>query len=268
MRIAFSNIAWDPAEQAEILPVLQAARIAGIEIAPTKIWPAWVGATTAAASQVAQSLAAQGFTIPSMQALLFGHPELKLFGGEPERVAFLKHIEDVAGIAAGLGAKTLVFGSPSNRDPGELAPDAAMQAAVTIMRAAGDICAARGVWLGIEANPAVYGCKFITHWFEAAELVRRCNNPGIRLHLDAACTVLAGDDLAQAVAESIDILAHVHISEPHLGAFDSPTLDHAAFGQALKKAGYSGWCSVEMRRAADPLPAIRNAAVLARSYYG
>ncbi|HXI99634.1 MAG TPA: sugar phosphate isomerase/epimerase family protein [Micropepsaceae bacterium] len=256
------------AEQPDILRVLSDAGITGIEIAPTKCWPGWVGATGAAALQTAGALAAAGFTVPSMQALLFGRQELKVFGSDSERVAFLNHIKDVADIAAGLGAKTLVFGSPANRDPGDLPPDQAMETAVTVMRAAGEICAQNGVWLGIEANPAVYGCKFVTRWFEAADLVRRCNSPGVKLHLDAACTILAGDDLAQAVAETTDILAHVHISEPHLGAFDSPTVDHASFGSALKNAGYKGWCSVEMRRTADPLPAIRTAAALARSYYG
>ena len=268
MRIAFSNIAWNPPEQADIFPILSSTGVTGIEIAPTKCWPGWIGATPAAARQTASLFAAAGFAIPSMQAILFGRPDLKLFGSQSERIAFLNHIEDVADIAEGLGARTLVFGSPSNRDPGDLAPDAAMKSAVSVLSAAGDICTRRGVWLGIEANPVVYGCRFITRWFEAAELVRQCNNPGIRLHLDAACTILAGDDLAQAVAETGDILAHVHISEPHLGPFDSPSVDHAAFGSALRNAGYTGWCSVEMRRAADPASAIRKAAVLTESFYG
>ena len=268
MKLAFSNIAWDPQEQLEILPILSNAGVTGIEVAPTKCWPGWIGATPEAVRGAARLFAEVGFTIPSMQAILFGRPDLKVFGSEAERMAFLSHIDDVAKIAEGLGARTLVFGSPSNRDPGDLAPDKAMNAAVSVLSAAGDICARRGAWLGIEANPAIYGCKFITRWFEAAEFVRRCNNPGIRLHLDAACTILAGDNLTEAVAETTDILAHVHISEPHLNTFGSPTVDHATFGRTLRNAGYTGWCSVEMRRVANPVSAIRVAAELARSFYG
>ena len=268
MKLAFSNIAWDPPEEAELLPILSATGITGIEIAPTKNWPGWIGATPAAARDTAHQLSAAGFAIPSMQAILFGKAELKVFGGEAEHTAFLNHIESVAAIAESLGAKTLVFGSPSNRDPGELTFEQAMEIAVGVFRAAGDICARRDVWLGIEANPTAYGCKFVTRWFEAAELVRRCANPGVRLHLDAACTFLAGDDPAEAVAKTSDILAHVHISEPQLGAFDNPSVDHQAFGSALKRAGYSGWCSVEMRRAAEPQTAIAKAAALARAFYG
>jgi sugar phosphate isomerase/epimerase len=193
---------------------------------------------------------------------------LKLFGTETEQRALLEHIETVAGIADGLGARTLVFGAPSNRDPGDLAPDAAMKVAVPVLSAAGEICARHGVWLGIEANPVAYGCRFLTRWFEAAEIVSRCASPGIRLHLDAACTVLAGDDLVEAVAATRDILVHVHISEPHLGPMDNPIVDHKSFGNALRSAGFSGWCAVEMRRAADPVSAIRKAAALAREFYG
>jgi D-psicose/D-tagatose/L-ribulose 3-epimerase len=268
LKLAFSNIAWDLSEQADILPILAGGGVAGVEIAPTKCWPGWVGATPAAVRQTEEMFSAAGFSIPSMQAILFGKPDLKLFGTQTERNAFLEHMKVVAAIAQGLGAKTLVFGSPSNRDPGELSPQRAVASAIPVLRAAGDICASSGVWLGIEANPADYGCKFVTRWFEAAELVRRCNNPGVRLHLDAACTLLAGDNLAEAVANTRDILAHVHISEPHLGAFDRPSVDHEAFGSALKSAGYSGWCSVEMRRATEPQTAIRKAVTLARTFYG
>ena len=268
MKLAFSNIAWDAVDEPNVLPILSEADITGIEIAPTKCWPGWAGATPSAVKRLASRLTTAGFVIPSVQAILFGRPELKVFGSESEHLAFLAHIDEVARIASGLGAKTLVFGSPTNRDPGQLTPEEAMRAATPIFKAAGELCVHYGVQLGIEANPPVYGCRFVTHWFEAAELVRRCDTPGIRLHLDAACTALAGDDLGEAVAKTTDILTHVHISEPHLSAFDSPTVDHAAFGNALKASGYDGWCSVEMRRQDDPVTAIRKAAMLARSLYG
>lgn len=268
MKIAVSNIAWDAAEQAEVFEVLSAAQIAGVEVAPTKLWPDWEGATGAAAERERAAFADAGFVIPALQSVLFGCPDMKLFGNDAERSALLKHIEHVAALAAELGARTLVFGSPRNRDPGDLSPGEAMDAAVSVLREAGSLCASRGVWLGIEANPAAYECRFVTRWFEAAELVRRCDSPGVRLHLDSACTFLAEDDLAEAVAATTDILAHVHISEPQLGAFDTIQVDHASFGAALREAGYDGWCSVEMRRCDDPLAAVRRAVDLANSCYG
>lgn len=267
MKLAFSNIAWDAAEESQVLEILSEAQISGLEIAPTKLWPNWNGATAIAARQIGEQYRKAGFVVPSLQAILFDRPALTLFGGHTARTALLEHIETVAGIAAGLGARTLVFGAPRNRDPGDLSPEDAMTAAVSVLREAGALCAAHGVWLGIEANPPIYECRFITRWFEAAELVRRCDSPGIRLHLDAACTALADDNLAEAVAATTDILAHVHISEPQLGAFDNPHVDHAGFAMALRNAGYDGWCSVEMRRSDNPLTAVRRAAAFAKSCY-
>jgi sugar phosphate isomerase/epimerase len=268
VKLAFSNIAWDEAEEPQVLALLSRAGIAGIEVAPTKCWPDWKGITQPAVAAVRQRFAGSGFSVPSLQAILFGHPELKLFGDEAALDGLLRHAELVAGVAAGLGAKTLVFGAPANRDPGGLPPDEAMNIAVPRMRAMGEICARHGVWLGIEANPAAYQCKFVTRWYEAADLVRRCDSPGVRLHLDAACTLMAGDDIVEAVEKTTDILAHVHVSEPQLGDFDAPQSDHARFAEALKRTGYQGWCSVEMRRAPDPLAAIRRGCELAVTHYG
>jgi D-psicose/D-tagatose/L-ribulose 3-epimerase len=200
--------------------------------------------------------------------LLFGRPELQVFGTAQQQAALIDHLARVAGLAAAMHARVLVFGSPKNRDRGDLAPQPAMDQAVDFFRRAGQVCADQGVTLAIEANPAVYGCNFMTRWSEAEELVRRCSHPGIGLHLDTACTLLAGDDPAAAVAQVADILVHVHASEPELGPFSSPRCDHRAVGQALRAAGYGGWCSVEMRRTATPLASVDEAARLAVACYG
>ena len=80
--------------------------------------------------------------------------------------------------------------------------------------------------------------------------------------------MLAGDDPVAAVPQVADILVHVHASEPDLGPFTSPRSDHLAMGQALRAVGYTGWCSVEMRRTSTPLADIQVAAQLAHRCYG
>ena len=268
MKIAFSNIAWDAEEEPAVLELLTSFGIGGIELAPTKCWQNWIGITPESIDAVRARYGAPGFAIPSLQAILYGRPELQLFGSEETVKALCAHMERVAQLAGRLGARVLVFGAPSNRDPGALAPEEAIELAVPRLRSLGDVCARYGVCLGIEANPKVYQCRFVTRWFEATELVRKCDSAGVRLHLDSACTAMEGDDLDRAVAETTDILQHVHISEPNLGQFGTPTIDHARFAAALKRVGYTGWCSVEMRRAAEVLPAVRRAAEMAMTIYG
>lgn len=268
MKLAVSNIAWNAGEQGAVLDALRAGGVQGVEVAPTKYWPDWNGATPDAALKTKQALASEGFAVPSFQAVLFGKPDLKVFGTADEQRALYDHMERVAELAAAMGARVLVFGSPKNRDPGALEPQEAMARGVDAFREMGARCAAHGVVVGVEANPSEYGCRFMTGWRDAAQLVRACDHPGVRLHLDAACTKMAGDDIAEATRDSADILAHAHISEPQLGGFDAPQSDHAAFGAALKEIGYGGWASIEMRRADNPVPAIMTALDVARTHYG
>ena len=268
MKLAFGNIAWGPDEDHAVPDLLRDNQVQGIEVAPTRLWPNWDGATPEAATAYARAMDEVGLATPSLQSLLFGRPDLQVFGSPRQQAELISHLAHVASLAAAMHAKVLVFGSPKNRDRGDLTPAQAMQHAIRFFRQAGQVCADAGVTLGIEANPSCYGCNFATRWQEAEELVRHCNHPGIGLHLDTACTLLAGDDPAAAVSQVADILVHVHASEPDLGPFSSPRTDHLAVGDALRAVAYSGWCSVEMRRTPTALLSIQEAAQLAVRCYG
>jgi len=259
MKLAVSNIAWDMPEQAEVFELLRDRGVTGIEVAPTKLWPDWQGAGHAAAESAARELAASGFSVPALQAILFAKPELKVFGTPQQQQQLLQHIGLVASLADGLGAAVLVFGSPKNRDRGSLSTDQAMSAAAEFFAEAGKVCAAAGVRLCIEPNPEGYGCNFVTNWRQAEALVRRVDHPGFGLHLDAGCIHMAGDDPAEAIAQCADITAHFHISEPMLADLSAPQVDHARAGRALIDSGYQGWLSIEMRRSDAPLKSIAEA---------
>jgi D-psicose/D-tagatose/L-ribulose 3-epimerase len=270
--LAFSNIAWPPAAEDEVLSVLSAAKIAGIEVAPTRLWPDWTGSSQAAAATYAQALAAKGFAIPALQAILFGKPELQLLGSDPERDQLSNHLQHVADLAVALGAKSLVFGAPKNRQLGERNLQSALQTAREFFRHVARHYERLGICLCLEANPAQYGCTFITDASAAAQLVRAVDSPGFGLHLDTACMSLAGDDISAAITKNIDILHHFHVSEPFLGRFSEPKIDHAQVAAILRGAKYRGWISLEMRATDSPIQEVQTndvrqaASFLARTY--
>lgn len=266
--LSVSNIAWRPDEEAAVLPLLRAQGFTGVEVAPSVIWPDWEGATPGAAVKVAQHLADEGFTVPALQAILYGRPDHKLFADAESRQRTLDHLAFVAELGAALGAKIMVFGSPGNRDRGDLSPEDAFERGVAFFSEAAELCAARGVSLGLEANPSVYKCNFLTHWHEAAAMVEAVDSPGLRLHLDTACTHLEGDSPVEAIGKAAARAAHFHVSEPQLSDLSAPVLDHAEIGAALKASGYSGWVSVEMRRSDDPLKSIGEAVAKVAVWYG
>jgi D-psicose/D-tagatose/L-ribulose 3-epimerase len=266
-KLAISNIAWEKQDEAEIFSILKKHNVSGIEIAPTKLWPNWEGATSEAAKNYAKMLANEGFTIPSLQALLFGKPELLVFGDANAQNALIQHISYVAELAAALGAKILVFGSPKNRDRGMLSKEDAFTQAITIFNRLGEECAKQDVILCIEPNPPQYGCNFITNVVEAIKLVKAVDSNGFGLHLDAAGMQLAGDDGAVEIGKAGALIKHFHASEPELGTFENPQVNHKALADALAKIQYSNWISIEMRTAADAKNAVATACAKVQSFY-
>ena len=236
--------------------------IQALEIAPTRLWPDWSGASAAAASEAACLLARSGFQVSSLQAILFAKPECILFGSDSQRQLLFDHLALCAELAVGLGAKYLVFGAPRNRDLcGKSEPDA-FQIAREFFLAAGNYFANKGLCLCLEPNPPQYGCQFVTNSREASRLVNAVGSSGFRLHLDTGCMFLAGEDPVDAIRAHAGILSHFHVSEPFLGSFSGAIEVYQRVFQALDEVGYSNWVTLEMRAPAQPIPALSQAAGL------
>lgn len=266
MNLAVSNIAWPAELDASVYRMLAANGIGAVEIAPTRIWPQWQGITASAVHSFRRTVEEAGLRISSLQSILFHKPELRLFGSPEDREALYRHLCVCADLASDLGAECMVFGAPRNRDRGTLLEDEAFAIAVDFFSRAGAYCSQRGTCLGFEANPAQYGCNFVTDSVTAARLVRAVGSTGFRLHLDTACLHLAGEDAVSVIADNADILCHFHVSEPYLGAFSAPEVPHQTVAAALKP--YHRWVSLEMRATHPPLPALERAVCFLGKTYG
>ena len=247
MKLAISNIAWEPEEDNAVITLMQQYGVTGVEIAPTKIWPDPVSASDNEIRDTARRWQQQGITISSMQALLFGHPELLLFADPATRQQTLDYLAGIIRVGGLLGAGALVFGSPKNRRVGDMPRQQAHSIAVDFFGAAGEIAQQHGCRLCIEPNPTDYGCDFVTDSQQARELVAQVNHPGFGLHLDAAGMVMSGEDITQQIKLSADELCHFHISEVNLDPVGGGSVDHRQFGDALDRAGYNNWYAIEMR---------------------
>jgi sugar phosphate isomerase/epimerase len=245
MRLAISNIAWPAGADADVLPLLQEHHVAGVELALTKIWLDPLAATTADLDAYRAWWESRGIRIVALQALLFGKPELLLFGSPSSREATHDYLATIIARAARLGAGVLVFGSPANRKRGDLDSASAFAIAVPFFRRLGDVAAEHGVALCIEPNPPAYGCDWVTTVREAIELVDAVASPGFGLHLDTAGMHLAGDGPAE-VASAGPRVRHFHVSAPFLEGVSAVDLPHANYARALADQGYRGWVSIEM----------------------
>lgn len=268
MKHSFSNIAWGAPSDDAALRVLAEEGYGAVEVAPTRLWPDPLDRSPDEVEAVRAAFERAGFQVVAMQSLLFQQPDLQVFGDPDSSTRLQQHLLGMVRLGAALGATRLVFGSPGNRRRGEIPLGEAMERAVEVLRPVGLRAADLGVALCIEANPTDYGCDFLTSAVESTAFVRAADTAGIRLHLDAACMALAGDDAAERVREGIDVLAHVHASAPQLGPVGpGGPVDHDVFAAALSRHGYDGYVSVEMRAQPEEIVQVRESARFVRSTY-
>ena len=260
MRMAISNIAWRPDEDAAMARMLAGIGVDALEVAPTRVWPKPL---EVAKSEVLAWTARQkdlGLEVVSMQALLFGRPDLAVFGDAEVRAQTLAYLVGILELAAVMGARRLVFGSPHNRHPAALTAELALEQGAAFFAQAGQRARELGVVLCVEPNPPAYGCTWITTAAQGHALVQLANEPGFGLHLDAAGMFLAGDDPAAMAAQFGARTQHFHLSAPQLGPVRrGGPVDDAAVVAALAGSGYAGLLSIEMRtqrQAGDNRPCI------------
>ena len=252
MRLAVSNIAWPHADDAAVADRLRELGVAGVEVAPTKVWPDPPAAADADVDACRRFWNDRGIEVVAAQALLFGRPELTLFESADRTDATLAYLAGIVRVCARLGAGSLVFGSPKNRRTNGLPAEAVRAVAVDFFGRLADLAHAAGTAVVLEANPPDYGADFVTNAAEAVALVRAVNHPGLRLHLDTGCMTLANDPIGPTFDAGFGLLRHFHVSEPNLDPPEaSGRVDHGAFAAELKARGYAGWVSLEMR---EPTP--------------
>lgn len=247
MKIAISNIAWQLEEEETIANIMQDLNIKGVEIAPTKIWNQPLFATDDEIKSYRNFWASKNIEIVSLQALLFGRNDLTIFDDHNTRKATLNYLKEIINLGSKLGAKVFVFGSPKNRNIGNLKVEEAQEIAQEFFYNLGEFALEKGVIFCIEPNPTIYNCNFVTNSHQGLELVTKVNSKGFGLHLDSAGMTLSEENIEPALTNAIDKLCHFHISEPYLGQVGDNQVNHPIFAQTLRSLNYPHWVSIEMK---------------------
>lgn len=265
-RLSISNIAWPANQDDEALSLVAELGFDGIEVAPMKVFGDLHALSSEAIRSYRRKVEDYGLSISALQALLFGVPGAHLFESSEKRERMEAHLRYMAEIANELGAQACVFGSPTLRNPGTRPMNEALEVAEDFLRSVAQDYATRDVELCFEANPPLYGCRFITRTEEAFELVKRVNVPGLALQLDTGTIFINGED-PEIVSRVQPRIGHVHVSEPNLVPVGTAGTNHAAVAEALKRTAYSHWISIEMKAVHDWRGAISDAYTFVRSLY-
>ena len=260
-----SNIAWAAEERLEAYAILAKAGITGLEIAPGIFFHAADDPFVpdpAIAREALREAADAGLSLVSMQSLLFGVTGADLFGGAEAFAAFEAGMHRAITLAGRFGIPNLVFGSPMQRRvPAGLTMADALEEATAVFRRLGDVAAAAGTRITIEANPAAYGTNFLNTLEQADAFVARVDHPAIALILDLGAMHMNASfvSVPASLSELSPRLNHVHVSEPDLAPAPADAAALVPVLRGLRAAGYAKAVSIEMKRPPQGLPEVRRA---------
>lgn len=248
MKLAVSQIAWQPPQEGQALALLAAQGFAGLEIAPPRLAGASPYLQPGKAAAFAKQLKARhGLHICSMQSIWYGQSG-SMFGRQAQQL--LEYTKAAILFAKAAGCKNLVFGCPKNRClPAGKSPDDALD----FFRQLGNFAQLHGRVLALEACPAIYGTNFMNTTAQALEMLAKVNNPGVMLNLDYGAILANGEDV-EMLRGQVKYISHVHISQPGLAPIQ-PHKGHVALAALLRQEGYGGYVSIEMLPSVLPVAA-------------
>lgn len=246
MILSISNIAWTAENDEQVYSAMKKCGFSGLEIAPTRVFPADPYEDLAAAGRWKEDIQRRyGFTIPSMQSIWYGRKE-KLFGSEGERNFLLDYTKKSVNFAQTIGCRNLVFGCPVNR---ALPNGEDADAAIPFFRELGDYAYDHQTVIAIEANPPIYNTNFINTTEEAFDLVNAVDSKGVLLNLDLGTMIENGEDV-DILKGRIHLINHIHISEPGLKPVRKRDV-HKHLAEILQAEDYEKAVSIEMGRQDD-----------------
>ncbi len=266
-KLSISNIAWPFNEEKNFLIKIKEWGCSGLEIAPNKIWAEPVIASDDDLNVYKSMVKNYGLEISALQALLYTRQDLGLFKDLQTDKETTKYLKNLCRVAGKLGAKILVFGSPSNRKRGDITYDKAFERAADMFTKVADEAEKYGVFMCIEpATPDE--TDFINTAYEGYKLVDMVNKPGFGLHLDAKALYFENADFYNIIKTVFNKFLHFHICDTGLAEVNSTgSVNHKILSDALKQSGYNNYVSIEMRTQPDYFHAVKNSIKYSNKVY-
>ncbi|MDR1012673.1 MAG: sugar phosphate isomerase/epimerase [Lactobacillales bacterium] len=244
MKLSISQMAWDQADNLKILTYLKAYDFQGIEVLPTMMVKDNPYDSLKEAATFRQRLVRKySLEVSSMQSLIYGRHE-NLFGTNEERKTLFSYLQKAILFAQKIHCPNLVFGSPKNRLIGKVTKDKE-QKAYSFFKKLGNFAYEHQTFFLLEANPAIYGGDYLLTTKQALKVIKEVNSPGFCLNYDLG-TVIENKETLDILQENINLVHHIHISEPFLAKIKPRTL-HQELAKILRRLNYEQYVSIEMK---------------------
>jgi sugar phosphate isomerase/epimerase len=198
--------------------------------------------------EIVKTAADAGLPITSLHYLMVAPKGLSITAKDADmRKKTFEVMQGLVRLAADLGAKLLIHGSPAQRqlEPGDEADS--RKRGIEYFAAAGEAARAAGVTYLLEPLARDH-TAFVNTVEEAARIVRELNEPGLRTMVDCSA---AGLSEAEPVAEVLrkwlpsGLVAHVHFNDPNRRGPGEGALRFGPIVAALRAGDYSGIAAIE-----------------------
>src|SRR5262249_7247581 len=139
------------------------------------------------------------------------------------------------------------------------------QACVETLKRAGDLAAKRDVTLLLENIDAEENPQyFLTSVAEGFEIVRKVDNPHVKLLYDFYHEQISEGNLIKKLQENIDLVGLVHIADvPGRHEPGTGEINYSNIFRKLTELRYDRYVGMEFRPTGDPVLALRSARELA-----
>ncbi len=220
----------------------------GIEIAPFTLSDDPPRLTDTQRRELRATAADHGLAITSLHYLLRAPFGLSITSTDKaQRARTVEVMRSLCALAADLGAKVLVHGSPGQRRLANERDDDGRKRGADCFASVADAAASSGVTYCIEPLSRDQ-TAFVNTITEAADIVRQIGSASIKTMLDCSSAALTE---TESVPELIrrwlpsGHIAHVHFNDPNRRGPGDGNLDFRPILQALRDVDYRGDAAIE-----------------------
>ena len=139
------------------------------------------------------------------------------------------------------------------------------QACVETLKRAGDLAAKRNMTLLFEnIDPEENPRYYLTSVTEGFEIVRKVDNPHVKLLYDFYHEQISEGNLIKKLQENVDLVGLVHIADvPGRHEPGTGEINYSSIFRKLAELNYNRFAAMEFIPSGDPVPALRAARELA-----
>ena len=192
------------------------------------------------AARAGLDISAIHWVLAETEGMHLTHPDATL----RDRAA--QYLCDLVDFCADIGSKTIVVGSPKQRNVMEgVSPEQAWKWAGATFRDAVEQAGERNITICLEPLSSAE-TNFINTAEEAIRFMKEVNSPNFKIILDVKAMSSEDKPIPQIIRESWPHFTYFHANDPNLKGPGFGDVDFVPIAGALREVGYKGTVSVEV----------------------